>query len=89
MKKRKNCKNIWDNKLLYSSPIMLGELKPVKFNIDISNVLNLRIEIDGSAYAGEYVSTMLISIHNKNPLQNKLPVLNNGEFSMLPAYYNQ
>lgn len=52
MKKRKNCKNIWDNKLLYFSPIMLGEVKPVKFNIDISNVLNLRIEIDGSAYAG-------------------------------------
>lgn len=68
---------------------MLGEVKPVKFNIDISNVLNLRIEIDGSAYVGEYVSTMLISIHNKNLLQNKLPVLNNGEFSMLPAYYNQ
>lgn len=34
---------------------MLGEVKPVKFNIDISNVLNLRIEIDGSPYVGEYV----------------------------------
>lgn len=40
-----------DDKLLYTSPILTGGKAPAKFNIDVTGVLNLKIEFDnGGAY---------------------------------------
>ena len=36
-----------DGRLLYTSPIMIGGIKPVSFNIDTTGVLNLRLECEG------------------------------------------
>lgn len=40
-----------DGKLLYTSPIMKGGVVPNKFNIDVSGVLNLKIEKSGTGIA--------------------------------------
>lgn len=37
-----------DNKLLYTSPEIKGGVVPDSFNIDITGVINLRIEVDGA-----------------------------------------
>ena len=40
-----------DNKLLYTSPILTSGAVPTKFNIDVTGVINLKIEFDnGGAY---------------------------------------
>lgn len=36
-----------DDKLLYTSPVLKAGVKPANFNINVTGVLNLKIEIDG------------------------------------------
>lgn len=43
-----------DNKLLYTSPVMTAGVQPTNFNIDVTGVLNLKIEREDT-YVGHYV----------------------------------
>lgn len=48
-----------DGKLLYSSPIMTGGVKPIDFEIDLTGVLELKIEYIGDFYRAALVDTGL------------------------------
>ncbi len=39
-----------DNKLIYTSPILTGGVQPSDFNVDVTGVLNLKIEVIGGYY---------------------------------------